>query len=131
MTTNEAARKVGVPTRQLLRWQSEGWLTPGSNGRGDQGRRLEWSDKDVEQAKAMKNQESHKSASEAIIDSLGGQDFFISLGRARAQQDKLTPEQVVVCGPRGARIVRRDGRISNAVDLVGCPAIVLSYEGAI
>ena len=52
MTTDEAARKAGVTARQLREWQRDGWLTPASNGRMDNGRRIEWSDADVAKAVA-------------------------------------------------------------------------------
>lgn len=128
MNTADAARKAGVTSQQLLQWQREGWLTPASNGRTDTNRRLDWSDKDVDQAKELKHQDSHKSASEALIDSLGGREFTEAVGRARALQDKLTRGEVVVAGPRGARIVGRRTLIEAALSVTGTPAVLLAFD---
>jgi len=131
MNTNEAAKKVGVPLHLLLQWQREGWLTPASNGKDGQGRRLEWSESDVIQAKALMQQESHKSASEAIIDSLGGDQFLTNLRKARESQKKLLPHEVFVVGPRCARIFQRNSLLNSALEITGEPAILMGRASSL
>ncbi len=126
MTTEEAARKAGVTARQLRDWQRDGWLTPSSNGRMDNGRRIEWSDADVAKAVALKSGDSTKSPSEAVLDSLGGKAFTDSLGRALAAQERLSRDQVVLAGPSGTRVVSRLSMIENALTFVGSPAVILA-----
>ncbi len=125
MNTNEAAKKVGVPSHQLLNWQREGWLTPQSNGRDGNGRRLEWSDKDVAQAKELAHQDSHKSASDAIVDSLGGEQFVRNLRKARESQQRLLATEIMVVGPKHARIFSRNSMLHAALEITGEPAILL------
>jgi len=128
MNTAEAARMAGVSTRQLLHWQAEGLIAPADNGRDGQGRRLDWSKADVEKAIEIKEGASKKSASEVVVDSLGGQDFLKAVAKTRGLQEKLLATETIVAGPRGVFVVPKKSLVEVALARVGSPMLVVERD---
>jgi len=128
MNTERAAKKAGVPSYQLLRWQRDGKLFPKTNGANNQARRLEWSNEDVEHAKNLKNQADVKSQAEIIIDELGGRVFIDSIKKAGKQKTNVSTDEIVIIGPNGYRIVKKKSLLVNVLLLSGTPAIILDSK---
>lgn len=82
------------------------------------------------QAIDLKNGESKKSVFEATIDSLGGKQFLDTLAYGRSMQEKLLRDEIVIVGPRGARVVKTLSLAANMVSMVGLPMVVLPRESA-
>jgi len=132
MTTAEAAKRAGVTQRQLLTWQQEGRLTPNDNGRTDNGRRLDWSARDADEAVALREaataateRAEAKSGAEEALEKLGGsKDVIAAIGRARGLRKGVTKGKVIVAGPRGARIVPEMSLLAKAIKDVGTPTLI-------